>query len=217
MGISKRFIKSQSKYSIATRLRKWFQTLSLLFFIVIFCHPLVVIASENISPGIFTESPIRLPSGLSVEEHILKGKPSGDVTKPFFEPLHGSEKDILKKHTEEQNKVVGPDIKVYIDKEAVEAEEVRDESKVGAKVSRNGKIIFTMPLGDSSPVDAIRGLWSYKNLWILEVAYCSNREVRKGKGIVVYTDCNGEIIQDGKSFSKEHGYQETFGRKWGQT
>jgi len=161
------------------------------------------------------ESPtIVLTPGLSIGEYPLRGKPTGNEEKAVFEPLHGSEEEILGKHQKERDKlsqIAGSHNEVHIGKEVLVVKEFYVNGKVGAKLSRNGKLILNISLGDISPVDPIRGLWSHKNHWVLEVAHCRNRRVEEGRYTVVYTDCDGEIIQDGKSLSKQHDYQETFG------
>ena len=156
-----------------------------------------------------------LPPRLSIEEHPLRGKPTYTEEKPFFEPLDGSEEEILGKYHEERDKrgqIDGSSELVHIGKEVLVVQEVYEPNeKVGAKLLRDGKLILNISLGDRSPVDPIRGLWSYKNHWVLEVAHCRNRKVEEGRYTMVYTDCDGEIIQDGKSLSKQHDYQATFG------
>ena len=196
------------------------KTLLLMIAIALLFSPISAIASEIIYPGIFTESPITFPSGLSVEEYLLKNEPKGDATKPLFDPVTGSIKKIQKKHdkdrilTQSGNGHVGfmsGNLTVYIGKELIDAEAIQTENgrweKVTVKLTLNGKTILNIPVGDNSPVEPIQGLWSYRNHWVLEVAHCSNRDV---KG-TIYTDIMGEIIQDGESFSKRNGYQETFG------
>jgi hypothetical protein len=45
---------------------------------------------------------------------------------------------------------------------------------------------------------------------MLEVARCKTSERKEGKGIAVHTDCNGDIIRDGKSLNKLKNYRESF-------
>jgi hypothetical protein len=184
-----------------------------LFAIAICCHALPALASEDTSSGITTGSFMSPLPGLTIEEYALKSKPAGDVSKPFFEPLYGSEKEILKKHQKERNnhQIVGEQNKVQLGKDVLVVETYYEvEGKVGVKLFRNNKIIFTIPLGDNSPVEPIQGFWSYKSHWVLEVAHSHNREVKDRGSIYVFLDAIGEIIQDGKSLNKQHGYQESF-------
>jgi hypothetical protein len=200
---------------VVDHIRSKRQILFVLAAIVVFGHFLLTIASENVCSEIFSASPVVLPPGLSIEEYSLKGKPAGDLKKPFFEPLHGSEKEILEKHQKERDKltqIASSHNEVHIGKEVLVVEQVYEvKEKVGATLSRNGKLVLNISLGDITPVDPIRGLWSYKNHWVLEVAHCRKRKVEEGRFTRVYVDCNGEIIQDGKSITKQLGYEETFG------
>ena len=183
--------------------------------IVIFGHFLLTISSENVSAEIFSGSPVVLPPGLSIEEYPLRGKPKCYAEKAVFKPLHGSEKEILAKHQGERDKpseINSSYRSVHIGKDVLVVKEVYENNeKISVKLSRNGELIFTISLGDQSPVDPIQGLWPFQNHWVLEVAHCRKREVEEGPHTSVYFDWNGEIIQDGKSLSKQHGYQETFG------
>ncbi len=184
---------------------------SLVVVTAMMCCLTPAIAPEGISSGIFTRSAITLPSGLSVEEYRLKHEPTseGGAEEPVFDPVTSSAKAIQKKH--EKERMVPPTGRIlgegplYV--ETIVTETGTGPNKVAVKLIRDKRTILNIPLGDSSPVEPLQGLWAYQNHWVLEVAHCSTRE-EKG---IVYTDCYGEIIQDGESFNKLHGYQETFG------
>jgi hypothetical protein len=185
--------------------------------VTICSQPFCVSAAETDTPGSSDRPRLPLPFGLRVEEHLLLEKPAGDVTKPFFVPVLGSEKNILKKHSADRERVGGAGTKVNIDNETLEAKEFYRakaggrNNHIGVQVIRKEKVVYSEVLGDQSPVNAIWGLWAYQKHWFLEVARCKTEERKEGNGISVYTDCNGDIIHDGKSVNKRNGYKESFG------
>lgn len=158
-----------------------------------------------------------LNHGLSVEEHLLRGEPVGVATKPAFEPVQRSGKDILRYHADERTKAkhVSGGSKVVVKNEPLETDSFyvnipSGHNQVGVKLLSKGKVIYSEVLGDNSPVDAIRGLWEYQGQWVLEVARCKNTAYNKGKGTSIRTDCQSDVIIDGKSISQQHGYREAF-------
>jgi len=180
-------------------------------------QPFCVSAAETGAHGSSDRPRLPLPYGLRVEEHLLQGKPAVDATKPFFVPVLGSEKDLLKKHSADRERIIGASTKVNIDNEILEAKEFYrakaggGNNHIGVQVIRNEKVVYSEVLGDQSPVDAIWGLWAYQKHWFLEVARCTTEERKEGNGISVHTACNGDIIRDGESVNKLHGYKESFG------
>jgi len=150
-----------------------------------------------------------------VEEYALKGTP--EVEPLTFLLVESTQEEILRKHRDERDKRF-PD-QLYFshqvvslgDDELTAIEKVTDTNKgqkVSVQVSRNGEAIYTIQVGDSSPIRCLRGLWAYDNHWVLEVAHVTEK---RGFQNTVDHDVFGQVIQDGISLNKPHGYQETFG------
>ena len=59
------------------------------------------------------------------------------------------------------------------------------------QLSRAGKVIYTLSVGNPGANMAVRGLWVYAGHWILEVT--------------------GQVIEDGQSLNERADYDETFG------
>ena len=170
--------------------------------------------------------PGALPPGMSVEEHALKNMP--EVEPLTFAPIESTQAEILNKHQDERDKrfpdwsysnqrlVSRGDNKLtaidnvtyahYTDKD----QEVSVAISSSVKVSRNGEVIYTIQVGTASTeaIPNLWGLWAYDNHWVLEVAHATDNIIFSyANG----SDVFGEIIQDGISLNKQHGYQETFG------
>jgi len=58
-------------------------------------------------------------------------------------------------------------------------------------VRRGNEIVYTTPLPPPSPEDPVKGLWSWRGRWVLEL--------------------KGQVVVDGKSLNQELGYDEIFG------
>ncbi|MBI5035192.1 MAG: hypothetical protein HZB51_32095 [Chloroflexi bacterium] len=153
------------------------------------------------------------PLGLSIEEHALKGKP--ELEPLTFEPVNGTQQEILRKHAAQRSErttdalsdsqrslVLGGD--TY----AANVAQTNPSRDVMVEVSRNGKSIYIISAGDVGPVPALWGLWGNNNHWVLEVAHTT--EKKSANNVKAY-DLTGEIIQDGVSFNRQYGCQETFG------
>jgi hypothetical protein len=172
------------------------------------------------------QPPLALPSELSVEEHALKNMP--EIEPLTFVPVESTQAEILSKHQNERSKHFSdkplppePTISLGGDKLTAIADytyahrtdkgqEVSIPISCSVKVSRNGKVIYTIQ-PKLSAVDAtpnLWGLWAYDNHWVIEVAHVTEKEIFSN---IMYHDVFGEIIQDGISLNKLHGYQETFG------
>jgi hypothetical protein len=173
------------------------------------------------------QKPLKLPPGLSIEEHALKGMPQivGESTLSFA-PIYGTQEEVLSKHQEERNKPL-PDASFYENFRsgfsatwngqkitAIEYETpavTTDKGtfyKISIQVSQGEKMLYTVQAGDSGPTQALRGLWAYDNHWVLEVAHASQKF---GLPNMMDYDVWGEAIQDGISLNKQNGYQEVFG------
>ncbi len=74
-------------------------------------------------------------------------------------------------------------------------------------VTLNGNPIYKIPVGDSSPIGALRGLWTYDGHWALETAYVKNHR----QGNEIDSQATGQVSVDGQLLNKQNGYQEAFG------
>ena len=66
-------------------------------------------------------------------------------------------------------------------------------------LTRNGEEIFRTDAGGISPIEPLRGLWTYDDHWVLEV----NRFLDE-------TPFNGQIFVDGEALNGQNDYQESF-------
>jgi hypothetical protein len=77
-------------------------------------------------------------------------------------------------------------------------------------------LIHKIPIGNGSPVEAIQGLWTYDQNWVVETAYVistynpeTNEETFKVTGQVVI---NGEMLNDLDRLDETFGFQTMHGR-----
>jgi hypothetical protein len=89
------------------------------------------------------------------------------------------------------------------------AREIRNDAdnRVGVEVISGGQTIYSIQLGDSSLINPLQGLWSSGDHWILEVVHVSQQINTENE---VKSAWFGEIICDGLSLNKKHGYEESF-------
>jgi len=78
---------------------------------------------------------------------------------------------------------------------------------VNVTVTRNGSPIYTIPVGNSSPLGSLRGLWVYGSHWALETAFVTNHKT----GNVIDSQTTGQVSVDGQLLNQQLGYQEAFG------
>jgi hypothetical protein len=184
-------------------------THSLLSTVAVICLCLNGCASLNpASPQI----PLTLPPELSIEEHALTSTPAMDESGVFV-PVEGTQAEILSRHQDERSKrfsdrPLPPEPTISLGGDQLIAATNETNSKVTVQVSRNGALIYTVQAGDSSTTPSLRGLWADDNHWILEVAHAARRFSFSNE---IDFDVWGEVIQDGISLNKQHGYQEAFG------
>jgi len=172
------------------------------------------------------QTPLALVPKLSVEEYALKGMP--EIEPLIFVPVKSTQAEILGKHQGERNKRFpdwsysnqrlvsrGDDQLTAIDNVTYahytdKGQEVSVAVSSSVQVSRHGEVIYTIQLGTASTnaIPNLWGLWAYDNHWVLEVAHATQKGVFSD---AISSDVFGEIIQDGISLNKQHGYQETFG------
>jgi hypothetical protein len=144
---------------------------------------------------------------LSVEEHALKAGPAYDESRSF-EPAAGTQEEVLSQHQSERERhpdwPLSNQVTLGGDKLTVATNDMNT-----VQVFRNGAAMYTIPVGDASPIGSLRGLWTYDSHWVLEVAHVTQKWTPWQSEINF--DVFGEVIRDGESLNRQHGYQETFG------
>lgn len=66
-------------------------------------------------------------------------------------------------------------------------------------VTRNSEEIFLTNAGGISPIEPLRGLWTYDNHWVLETNLFLDDK-----------PYNGQIFVDGEALNEQNGYEESF-------
>ncbi len=164
-----------------------------------------------------------LPPGLTVEEYELKAYP--ELEPLAFDPVLGTQQEILSKHTLERADTF-PDNSFFVDYRpglivqtgtgalvAIESFTTGTVTssgvfqKVTVEVSRGSNGIYTIPAGDSSPINTLQGLWAFSDHWVLEIAHVDQHI----SGNEISLDSFGQVIQDGVILNDRYGYQEAFG------
>lgn len=161
-------------------------------------------------------------SGLTVDQYELKSAPSLEPL--HFEPIQGSQDEIMATHaTENEDKFLDNSFienllfgkkallrdKDLVAKEAITNSQDDKYQKVSVVVSLNKEEIYTIKAGDVSPVQALQGLWTYDNNWMLEIAHVSATNISSDNTRSYRTI--GQIVQDGELLNDKYGYQEAFG------
>jgi len=166
-----------------------------------------------------SETSTSLPPELSIEEHALTQRPEAEYTHLYF--AQGTQEEILAAHADERSRLItimdhSCDIEGYFgqcatlgaDSLAAWVDYTGDPSSTGtATLTRNGQTIYQIPVGNSSPIDSLRGLWVYGEHWALETAYVTTQPV----GNEIYSQATGQISVDGQLLNEQLGYQEAFG------
>ena len=162
------------------------------------------------------------PSSLTIEEYPLQDAPT--VEPLTFTPTEGSQQDILAKHQQERNVPIPnnsmlfegqPAFSVQAGNEELMALEsftntVTDQGtfqKDVVQVLKNRQVIFSIDTGDVSPINSLRGLWTYSDHWAIEVAHVTLNLVSNESPL----EPIGEILQDGESLNITNGYDQAFG------
>jgi hypothetical protein len=186
--------------------RNWFSLAFLLAVVLAGCTS----ASETSTP---------LPSELSIEEHALTQRPEAEYTQLYFS--EGTQAEILAVHAGERSQIItimdhacdvdgnfGQCSALGTDSLAAWLDYTSGPSSTGTvTLTSNGEPIYQIPVGDSSPIGSLRGLWVYDQHWALETAYVTTRQV----GNEIDSQATGQISIDGQLLNEQLGYQEAFG------
>jgi hypothetical protein len=160
-----------------------------------------------------------LPQGLSIEEHALNQRPQAEYTRLDF--VESTQEQILAKHAEERSNLVtimdhsctvdghfGQCVTLGGDQLAAWADDPADQlAAVNVTVTKNGSPIYKIPVGNSSPIGSVRGLWVYGDHWALETAFVTNNQIDNE----IDSQAVGQVSIDGILLNKQYGYQEAFG------
>jgi hypothetical protein len=163
--------------------------------------------------------PASRQGGLSLEEHALTQQPEAEYTQLYF--VEGTQEQILAIHENERSVLAtimdhsctvdghfGQCVTLGGDQLAAWADDPADPlDAVNMTVTRNGSPIYKIPVGNSSPIGSVRGLWVYGSHWALETAFVTNRQ----EGNEIDSQTVGQVSVDGKRLKTQSGYQETFG------
>jgi hypothetical protein len=164
-----------------------------------------------------------IPKELVIEETQLRDIPNLEPL--TFIPVQGTQNEILAKRKQQRDDVYtdnsffdnyqfgmsltqGNDIIKAIETTTPNTTDKGTFEKVYIQITRNGENIYSIPAGDGSPVTNLRGLWSYSNHWVLEIAYVTE----------TFTSSNevsdypiGKIVQDGRLINDQYKLEEAFG------
>lgn len=161
-------------------------------------------------------------SELTIKEYPLKFAPTIDPLSFTLE--QGSQDEILAKHQQERDLPV-PDNSVLLKGQPAFSVQVGNENfvafesytntitnqgtfqKVAVQVLKDSQVIFTTDAGDISPINNLRGLWTYSDHWLIEVAHVTLAPVSNETPL----EPSGEIFLDGRSLNDSNGYDQAFG------
>jgi hypothetical protein len=163
--------------------------------------------------------PASLPGGLSIEEHALTQRPEAEYSQLYF--AEGTQESILAKHAGERSTLVtimdhsctveghfGQCVAMGGDQLAAWADDPADPlAAVNVTVTQNGNPIYKIPVGNSSPIGSVRGLWVFDSHWALETAFVTNSQ----EGNEIDSQPVGQVSVDGILLNQQFGYQEAFG------
>jgi hypothetical protein len=176
-----------------------------LFLLIAACTPLAPAATPT--PGI--------PSELSVAEYPLAQLPEAesDVLQ-FDSSVHGDPRAL---HADERLQQF-PDTVCTVEGKAgfctalggeqlVATEDWADPNSGSVVVTRNGQPVYQVSVGHASPINALRGLWTYEDHWAVETAHIRD----DGSGNERMTPATGQVAVDGKSLNSQLGTEASFG------
>lgn len=145
---------------------------------------------------------------LQLEEHPLANPPQ---LEPLgFQPLQGTQEEILAKHATERAAVYQNGVFTFQDNPAIRS--IGDNADLLAvmttasqgeptqtvKVMRGETVIFETDAGLPSPLMPLQGLWTYNGHWALEILFADS------------TTWAGEVFIDGELINQAKGYNEAF-------
>ncbi len=187
------------------------------WFVLILMILLLVACGDHPTSVIPTLAPI--PSGLNVASYPLKQPPEAESQLLYFADTVQGDPRLV--HADERANQVdwsqwdcppgvgnGIDICAALGSDHLVAHEEYNNAGLGnVTLTRNGKRIYTIPVGHGSPINGLRRLWVYDDHWALETAFITERQ----EGNTTYSDAVGQITVDGVLLNVQKGYDEAFG------
>jgi hypothetical protein len=167
----------------------------------------------------FPATSFPIPSELGIEEHALTQRPEAEYERLYF--IDGTQEQVLAKNAVERSQIIsmmdrscnidnhfGQCTKLGTDQLAAWPDDPSSPfAPVKVNVFRNGSPIYQIRVGNSSPIESLRGLWSFGDHWALETAYVTNRQ----QSNQIDSQATGQVSIDGVLLNKKFGYQEAFG------
>jgi hypothetical protein len=166
--------------------------------------PAVFLILSACAPGLATPAVVRL----TVEEHPLQSAPTLDPLR--FDPKDGSMDAILSLHSAERSQTF-PDNSAFLDGRFTLSADLRGARLMASEnygpggtigwvtLARGTQEIYRIDTGMGSPVNSLRGLWTYDDHWVLETA------------LIAAESITGRLTRDGALLNTELGYKEAFG------
>ncbi len=160
-----------------------------------------------------------VPPELTIEEHLLTRSPEAEYAQLYF--AEKTQDEVMAKHADERTRFAGSGTpfctvkdqkarctRLGPDELSVWIEYGRLPFSTGkAIVAKNDKQIYSIGVGDSSPVEPLRGFGVVGDHWILETANVQTHQ----HGNTIDSEPVGQITVDGKLLNKQFGYEEAFG------
>lgn len=149
-------------------------------------------------------------SGLTIEENEIVGEIQVEPLK--FQPLHGSQSEVMARHAGEKQEpftsypVVGPDGSMLVSGPYTAVERSQG-TMLHVEVTRRGEVISRISAGHVSPITALRRLWVQDDHWTLEIAHTTNLV----NGSTVRSFPVGRIYHDGVLLNDQYGNDGMFG------
>ncbi len=154
-------------------------------------------------------------SELTIEAYPLSEAPQAELTQvPFSDTVAG---DPLLEHADQRSRIFpvascGQKVQmgfcITLGSDQLAAWEDYSNPASGLViVSRNDEEIYRIPIGEASPIPALRGLWVYDDHWMLETVYVNNEQ----DGNEISSWAVGQITLDGELLNDRYGYDEAFG------
>jgi hypothetical protein len=166
------------------------------------------------STSVVDETPIKLPSELSVEEHLLSKAPDSD-TRAFSPADHSTQEAVLATHAAQRQTPLQPydsfyhggDIWAFQGGDKLTVSDSNEYDILNGRwdhfvqVNLNQSVIYTAAYQPAGMTSSYRALWADDQHWVLEVA-CEMKP---------YPYAVGHIVVDGQSLNNLYGYEESFG------
>ncbi len=162
-----------------------------------------------------------LPSGLTIDEYALVSAPS---TEPLtYTAIRWTAGEMHIKHNPYRWDTF-QDISYYDDWHLSMATTFQGQKLVATEyytatatydafgavhIYKNDELIDKIPIGNGSPVQGLRGLWTYDQNWVVETAYVIS--IDHPKSNAESTTVTGQIVKNGVLLNEQYQLDEMFG------